>query len=66
MYFSSLGMRGKNIVGDGVEKIMPPESVLALLSQEPSDTTSAPCEVGKQMIKVSEIYANGPEVMDRK
>ena len=28
MYFSSLGMRGKNVVGEGTEKIMPPEAVL--------------------------------------
>lgn len=68
MYFSSLGMSGKNIVGSGIKKIMPPESVFELLelSQDPRDTTSAPCQLGKQTIKVSEIYVNGPEVMERK
>ena len=62
MYFSSLGMRGKNVVGEGTEKIMPPEAVLTEEPRDPSPSSA----LGQRVLKVHPAYANGPEVMDRK
>lgn len=65
MYMGSLAMYGKSGVGNPVDPIMPPDTLLFVEEPEYACADPFTCR-GRVAVEVSSVYANGPEVMDRK
>ncbi len=65
-YFSSTGMRGKNIVGGKRKKIKSHIKSRIKPAGEPKYVCATPLGATQKDVEVSSAYANGPEVMDRK